>query len=103
METVAKSLGFETGETLQLAYQIEQYLLENHGESMNLATYTVAFLMDQGFILPQIQASGALIVTSGVVACFMEALHNPAETFLPLRCDDIEYTGPEARPLPDLK
>ena len=103
MEVVAKNLGFDVGETLQLAYQIEKYLLENHGESMNLATYTVAFLMDQGFDLVQIQESFSLMVTSGVAACYMEAFHNPPETFLPLRCDDIEYTGPEKRPVPKSK
>ena len=101
METVAKELGFEVGETLQLAYEIEKYLLENHEESMNLATYTVAFLMDQNFSLVQIQESLAFMVASGVMACYMEALDNAPETFLPLRCDDIEYTGPNARPVPD--
>jgi citrate synthase len=101
METVAKNLGFEVGRTLQLAYQIENFLLETHGESMNLATYTVAFLMDMGFDLTQIQESLSFMVASGVAACFMEAFENPSESFLPLRCDDIEYTGPDARPVPD--
>lgn len=101
MEVVAKELGYEVGETLQLAYEIEQYLLQHYGESMNLATYTVAFLMDQGFDAAQIQVAGSLMVTAGVVACYMDALGKPPETFLPLRCDDIEYTGPAARTVPD--
>jgi citrate synthase len=101
MEVVAKELGYEVGETLQLAYEIEQYLLRYHDESMNLATYTVAFLMDQGFDVIQIQDAGSLMVAAGVVACYMDALEKPPETFLPLRCNDIEYTGPVARAVPE--
>lgn len=101
MEVVARELGFELGETLRLAYGIEKYLLEQHGESMNLATYTVAFLMDQGFNVTQIQDAGALMVAAGVVACYMDALESPAEMFLPLHCDDIEYTGPAPRVVPE--
>lgn len=103
MEGVAAALGFEIGETLRLAYDIEKFLLENYEESMNLATYTVAFLVDQNFTLHQIQACFSLMVAAGVAACFMEALENPADTFLPLRCDDIRYIGPESRSVPNRK
>jgi citrate synthase len=37
---------------------------------------------------------------SGVTACYVDAVERPAETFLPLRCDDIDYQGPPPRDVP---
>lgn len=102
MEEVAKELGFTAGVTQQLASRIEQYLLLHHGESMNLAGYMGAFMLDRGFDEIQIQNAASLMVAAGVVACYMDALEKPAETFLPLRCDDMDYTGPVARAVPDI-
>ncbi len=102
MERVAKELGLETGEYLALAYDVEAYLQEHQGEGMNLATYLVSGMMDQGWTLPQIQQISSIIVTSGVAACYGEAYENPPESFLPLRCDDIDYRGKAPRPVPEV-
>ncbi|MDF3013596.1 MAG: hypothetical protein K0Q78_1800, partial [Cellvibrio sp.] len=37
----------------------------------------------------------------GVTACYLDTYHRPPDTFLPLRCTDIDYQGAAARPVPD--
>jgi citrate synthase len=101
MERVIEKQGIETGDYLNFAYELEQYLLKTQDESMNLTTYAVAFMMDLNWSLPQMQQLGAIIVTSGVAACYSEALENPPEAFLPLRCEDIDYRGKPPRELPE--
>ena len=101
MDQVAQDLGFEVGEHLKLAYEIHEYLRETYGESINLAGYMAAFLTDQGIDPEQIFRMYALCVNGGIHACYGEAFDNPPSTFLPLRCDDIEYQGKPHRQLPD--
>ncbi len=103
MNDFAKKLGFEWGACMHLAREIDQYMLKKYNESMNLATFIVAFLQDQQWSLEQIRQLTSCIVTAGVAACYSEAYDKPAETFLPLRCDDVEYRGVAPRPVPDKK
>ncbi len=101
MNNVTEKLGFEWGAYMCLARKIDQHMLKEYNESMNLLTFTIAFLQDQQWNLEQIRQVTSLIVTAGVAACYSEAYDKPAETFLPLRCDDVEYRGVAARPVPD--
>lgn len=101
MERVSKKLGLEAGPHLTFAYGMERYLLETQGESLNLTGYVVAVMMDFGWTRLQIQQTCSIIVTSGVAACYSEAYDNPPESFLPLRCEDIEYRGHAPRPVPE--
>lgn len=101
MTKVTEKLGFEAGPYMLLARDIERYMLDNHAESMNLATFIVAFLRDQQWSLEQIRQLTSIIVTAGVAACYAEAYSKPAETFLPLRCEDIDYRGAALRPVPE--
>lgn len=100
MERVQKELGFVPGEHLRLALQIESILLRDHGESMNINGYASAFLSDQGYSAEEIYRIYSLVVNSGVTACYVDTRDKTAETFLPLRCADIEYAGTAQRPLP---
>lgn len=93
MDRVAQELGFAVGEHLRLAYEIDVWLQRHHGESINLAGYMSAFLLDQGMNRAQIYRLYALCVNGGIHACYGEAFDNPAESFLPLRCDDVGYNG----------
>jgi len=101
MERVSAALGFEVGEHLGLAYQIEQLLLSAYDESMNINGYVSAFLSDQGFSPEENYRIYAVLVTSGVTACYIDTFERPPETFLPMRCDDIDYQGPPPREVPD--
>lgn len=100
MLELAASLGYETGEHLALAFEIEQYLLETQGQTMNFAGYVSAFLADNRVTAEEAQRIFAAVVSSGATACYAEDIQRPAGHFLPLRCDDIEYTGPARRALP---
>lgn len=100
MQRVQGELEFPDGDHLQLAYQIEKALLRDFDESMNINGYVSAFLADQGYTAEEVYRIFAVLVTSGVTACYVDTRDRAPEAFLPLRCDDIEYTGKAARHVP---
>ncbi len=97
MERVTKKLGFDIGPHLKLAYEIEQIINSRLQENMNINGYISAFLSDQGFTKDEVYQLLSTWVMSGVTACYLETLHKPNDSFLPLRCDDIEYKGADKR------
>ncbi len=101
LERVTRDLGFEKGEHLTLAFEIDEILYRKYKESMNSAGFRSAFLSDQGFTPREIFRLISIIVNSGVNACYVEAFDNPPESFFPLRCEDVEYQGEPPRKLPD--
>lgn len=100
MQQLAKRLGFEVGEHLELAFAIEKILFEKFKETINLAGYLTAFLSDQGFTPQEIYRFCSIMVSSGVLACYAEAADQPPESFFPLHCEDIDYQGIPPRPVP---
>lgn len=100
MERVGQQLGFARGEHLALAYQIEAVLRREYDETMNINGYASAFLSDQGFAPQEVYQMLPMLVASGVTACYVDTLQRPADTFLPLRCEDIIYQGAPSRPVP---
>ncbi len=101
MERVTEQLDFDIGEHLTLAYRIEDYLATNYNESMNINGYVSAFLSDQGFTGEEAYRMYATLVSSGVTACYVDTRDKIPNSFLPLRCDDIDYQGVVARDVPD--
>lgn len=97
MERVSAALKFKTGKHLELAYRIEQFMMEKYDECMNINGYAAAFLSDQGFSPNEVYKMSSTLVMSGVTACYAEAHDKPVNSFLPLRCDDIDYQGPAKR------
>jgi hypothetical protein len=101
MERISKKLGFDTGKHLALAYDIEKVLMEKFDEGMNINGYVSAFLSDYGFTPQEIYQLFSMLVASGVTACYLDTYKQPPNTFLPLRCDDIDYQGAPPRVVPD--
>ncbi|MCK4620830.1 MAG: hypothetical protein KAT62_01315 [Desulfuromonadales bacterium] len=101
VERLAKEMGFEIGDHLQLAYDIESILSEKYNEVMNINGYISAFLSDHGYSAEEGYRICAVLVNSGVTACYIDTLERPPESFLPMRCDDIDYQGPPPRKVPD--
>lgn len=101
MERLSEKLGFEEADHLTLAYEIEQVLMEEFDEGMNINGYMSAFLSDQGFSAKEVYRMYSMMVISGVTACFIDTEERPAGSFLPLRCDDIDYQGKAPRDLPN--
>jgi hypothetical protein len=101
LEKFSKKLDFKVGEHLKLAYEIDMIMSERYGESININGYSSAVLADHGFTPQEAYQLAAIIVASGVTACYIDTLERPPESFLPLRCDDIDYQGPPPREVPD--
>jgi hypothetical protein len=101
MERVSKELGFVPGDHLSLAYEIEKILAEKFNESMNINGYSCAFLSDQELSPDEVYRFGAILISSGVTACYVDTFERPPETFLPMRCDDVDYQGKSPRSVPD--
>ncbi len=99
MELVAKNLGFSVGEHLKLAYEIDRTLLAQFNEGMNINGYMSAFLSDLNFTSEEVYRICATLVASGVSACYVDMRDRLAETFLPLKCDDIDFQGKPHRKL----
>ncbi len=100
MERTAESLGFSIGEHLQLGYEIERVLMDKFDEGMNINGYMSAFLSDQGYTPEEVYRVCSVLVNSGVTACYSDARDKPADTFLPLVCDDVVYEGKCYRKVP---
>jgi len=101
MEKVGRKLGFAIGEHMRLAYEIEKTLLAECDEGMNINGYMSAFLADQGFSPEEAYRMFAMLVASGVTACYLDTYRRPPDSFLPLRCEDIDYQGVARRAVPD--
>lgn len=97
MEQVTKELGFEIGEHLSLAYEVEKELIKSHGERMNINGYMSAFLSDQGYTAQEVYQIFSFLVVSGVTACYIDANERLAGGFSPLKTTDIVYKGPALR------
>ncbi len=100
LERVSQRLGLNEGKHLTLAYEIEKVFLEKFDESMNVGGYISAFLSDQNFTSKEIYNMFSLLVASGVTACYLDTYGQADDSFLPLRCEDIKYSGKKYRPVP---
>ncbi|MDP2105759.1 MAG: hypothetical protein Q8J76_07160, partial [Desulfobulbaceae bacterium] len=100
LDLLAKKLGFERGEHLTLAFEIEQEIFKKTKERMNLLAYVLPFLCDQGYSPQEIYRLLSALVYAGVVACYGETADQPGESFFPLQCNDIYYQGKSTRKIP---
>lgn len=101
MEKLAQQLNMPVGKHLALAYEVEQVLFSRYEEGMNINGYISAVLSDYEFSAQEVYRLFSTLVASGVTACYLDTYQSPADSFLPLRCDDIHYQGPSRREIPD--
>jgi len=97
----ARALGMIKGEHETLAMRIHEYAVKEYGESINMNGYVAAVSLDQGFSAKEVYQLSSAAVLSGLEACFVDYEDRQAGSFLPLRCDDVDYIGPEKRSLPE--
>lgn len=95
----AAELGMSEGEHVGVAWRLDAHLRTRGSDSLNMLGYVVAFVLDNGVSTEECYRLFTLIVNAGVHACYSEAADEPAGTFLPLRVDDVEYTGEPPRAL----
>lgn len=96
---IQQELGLEIGPYLQFAKDLSDYLDTHYNLSMNSGGYVSAFLLDQGFTSEEGYRLSAFVVISGAIACYRNLEGQPTNSFLPLKCDDIEYQGKAIRTL----
>ncbi|MCF6231211.1 MAG: hypothetical protein L3J62_10590 [Gammaproteobacteria bacterium] len=99
MEKVQKTLNMVVGEHQKLAYKISDILLHNFDESLNFNGYLCAVFSDHGFDPVHSDRMFSILVSSGVTACYVDAMSNPPESFFTQRCEDINYAGKAIRTL----
>lgn len=100
MRQLTQQLGFSPGPHLNFAEQLAEWLKAQFGADMNIAGFMAAFLLDQDFTPDEVYQLRALAVANGAMACYGDRLGKPESSFLPQRCGDVVYTGPEVRALP---
>lgn len=103
MRKITTQLGFAYGRHMIFAGQLADFLKAEFGADMNIAGFMAAFLLDQDFTPEEIYQVRALAVANGAMACYGDRLGQAEFTFLPQRCNDVAYTGPEIRTLPPNK
>ncbi len=94
-----EELNFEIGEHMQASMTLDTQLSQQLNESINIGGFLCAFLLDQGFTKVEVTRLCTLITNGGMHACYAEAADSPPLSYLPLQCDDIEYTGRKRRSL----
>lgn len=100
LQTKARALGFSVGEHESLGIEVHEYLQQKYSETININGYVAAFMSDQGYSPRELYNLAAVSVLAGVEACYLEYSANAYGSYLPQRCDDVEYIGPKKRPVP---
>jgi len=99
-EQAQKSLNITIGNYLLFAKSLSSYLYETYNLSINSGGYASAFLLDQGFTPNEGYKIKAFAVVGGALACYRDLEKTAPNSFLPLRCGDVKYTGKAKRALP---
>ncbi len=97
---MTRKLGFRPGPYMRLAENLSAIMEQRFATGMNFGGFSSAFLLDQDFSPQEGYLIRSLCVSSGVAACYVDNLQHPEKSFLPLKCADISYDGPQPRPLP---
>lgn len=97
----ARALGLIAGPHELLAREIDAYLDRRYNERINVNGIVSAIFSDNALTPDDGYRISAMGVTAGVMACYLDYLPQPADSFLPMRCDDVDYQGAAPRELPE--
>ena len=97
--TLARSLALADGPHVQLAHDIERFLLESRLRMrMNYGAIAAALATDLGLSPREYYLYMHSAFLAGMPPCYLDASERPANTLLPLACDGVAYDGPAKRP-----
>ncbi len=86
--------GFDTGEHVELAYQIGEILQNGRWRlQMNITGLAAAVGADMGFSVREYYLWLVNGFNAGITACFTDALNKEEGSLFPLRCERIAYKG----------
>ncbi len=93
-----ESTGYKTGKYLELAFNIEKYLIESRRRfRINYAALVASICADMGFSAKEFYLYMIPVFTAGFAPCYIDALGQSEGALFPLRCKRIDYSGPEKR------
>jgi hypothetical protein len=91
--------GLDQGLFIQVAREVEAVLQARRLRiSMNYAGLAAAVCGDFGMTPEEYYLGAFPVFVAGMIPCYLEAHEKPAGAIMPLRCEEVEYVGPVARP-----
>jgi hypothetical protein len=95
---VARGLGLADGPHVQLAHDVERFLLESRLRmSMNYGALAAGLTADMGLSVQEHYLYSFASFLAGMPPCYLDAAARPARTFLPLPCAGVTYLGTPKR------
>jgi hypothetical protein len=95
---LARSLGLADGPHVQLAHDIERFLLESRLRmAMNYGAIAAALTADLGLSAREHYMYSFAAFLGGMPPCYLDAAQRPANTLLPLPCAGVAYLGTPKR------
>lgn len=92
-----KKLGLDNLAHFELALSVANLLKEEKQINMNVAALYAALGADLGFTAKQFHIFMTLCFVAGMPPCYIDANNGVEGTFLPVRCDRVNYTGKPKR------
>jgi hypothetical protein len=90
--------GYDQGDHYRLAFEVEKELQRFRPRvQMNIAAVYAAIAADFDMSPVEFQAFTSLVFVAGMLPCYLESRTRAPGTFLPVRCDRINYRGPPSR------
>ncbi|WP_372721952.1 hypothetical protein [Immundisolibacter sp.] len=96
VERLARRLGLWGGTYTVLAFEVAN-ILKNRRMGMNVAAIAGGLYADQGLTATEYSHATVLAFSAGMVHCESDAAGHPEGTLFPLRCDRLNYSGPQRR------
>jgi hypothetical protein len=91
---LARSLGLGDGPHVQLAHDVERFLLDSRLRmTMNYGAIAAALAADLGLSPREYYSYMLPAFLAGMPPCYLEAADKPEGTLLPLPCDSVAYQG----------
>lgn len=100
VERVRKEKKKSQGKYLEFIFQLNNVIVEiDNIHMINIGAYITAIMMDYEFTINETEEISSCATASGILACYNSVKVLPDNSFLPLRCDDIQYKGKTIRSL----
>jgi len=95
-ERLAHRLGLWGGTHTLLAFEVAD-ILKNYRMGMNVAAIAGGLYADQGVSAAEYCRATVLAFSAGMVHCEADAANHPEGALFPLRCNRLQYRGPQRR------
>lgn len=94
---LVEDLNLDEGPHLKIALAVYDYLKKSRGLSMNIAAIDAALAADIGLSPEEYQLFMSPCFIAGMVPCYLDGMRIPEGGFFPVRCESIQYSGPDVR------